>query len=275
MFDIHYHLIPNIDDGPDTIECAMAMVKISYDQGVRTIVATPHLNHPAEHRGNIEVKPDIEKEFETLRTHIQETYSDMEIYLGAEIYLSKQNLNHLDQVLFRTLNDTHYILVEFSRDLTFEELDHALQELTLLGYRPILAHAEVYKCFTNHMEDLLKLREQGILIECSAGNIVGFHQKPDKIRAVEMLRHGLVDIIASNGHNLSFNKPDLAKAYTYVTRKYGKEEAKRLFIDNPKKMLEDAIIVQPSSVIHTSKPFKKSWVLIASLLALAILTRCS
>ncbi|VDN46249.1 Tyrosine-protein phosphatase YwqE (fragment) [Petrocella atlantisensis] len=274
MFDIHYHLIPNIDDGPDTLEYAQAMVKISYDQGVRTIVATPHMNHPAEFRGNVELERDIEKEFETLRTHIQEAYPEMELYLGAEIYLSKQDLNQLDQVNIRTMNNTRYILVEFSRDFTSLELKQALNELILLGYRPILAHAEVYKCFTNHMEDLLKLREQGILIQCSADNIVGRHQKPDKLRAVEMLKHGLVDIVASNGHNLSSNRPDLAKAYTYVAKKYGTEEAGRLFIENPDTMLKDGLIEQPSRVIHTSKPIHKSWFWIASLIVLALLTRC-
>lgn len=275
MFDIHYHLIPNVDDGPDTIGCALEMVKISYDQGVRTIVATPHLYHPAEFRGEVDTKRDLHQEFEALRTRIQTSYPELEIYLGAEVYLSKEDLKHLDQVKITTMNDTRYVLVEFSRDLTFQELEHALQELTGLGYRPILAHAEVYKCFTNQMEDLLKLREQGVLIQCSAGNVLDYRKRPEKTRAIEMLRLGLVDIIASNGHNLDANRPDLAKAYTYVAKKYGAEEAERLFVENPKTMLEDGLVAQPKRDPQPAPAFKKSWVLIASIIILAIITRCS
>ena len=275
MFDIHYHIIPNIDDGPDTIGCALEMVKISYDQGVRTIVATPHLYHPAEFRGEVDIKRDLDQEFEALRTRIQASYPEMKIYLGAEVYLSKEDLKHLDQVKITTMNNTHYVLVEFSRDLTYQDLEHALQELMVLGYRPILAHAEVYKCFTDQMEDLQKLREQGVLIQCSAGNILDFRKRPEKIRAVEMLRQGLVDIIASNGHNLNANRPDLAKAYTYIARKYGSEEAERLFVENPKTMLEDGHVAQPKREPRPAQTFKKSWVLIASIIILAIITRCS
>lgn len=274
MFDIHYHLIPNMDDGPDTMECALKMVKISYDQGVKTIVATPHMNHPAEFRGRMGIEKNMLHEFEKIRTYIQTTYPDMELYLGAEVYLSKQDLKQLDQVEIRTMNNTRYVLVEFRRDITFFEMNKGLQELMVLGYRPILAHAEVYHCFTN-LDELMNLREQGVLIQCSTGNIIDIRKKPEKTRAKEMLRHGQVDIIASNGHNPIMNKPDMAKAYTYVTRKYGEEEAKRLFIENPKKMLEDGTIAQPSRVIKQSKTIKKSWVLFASLILLAILTQCS
>jgi len=275
MFDIHYHLIPNVDNGPDTIGCALEMVKISYDQGVRTIVATPHLYHPAEFRGNIDMTRDMNQEFEALRAHIQTSYPEMEIYLGAEIYLSKKDLEHLDQVKITTMNDTRYVLVEFSGDIAFTELDQALRELKKLGYHPILAHAEVYKCFTHHMEEILRLREQGILIQCSAGHVIEFRKKPEKIRTAEMLRQGLVDIIASNGHNLSTSRPDLAKAYIYIKKKYGPDEAKRLFIENPKTIIEGGIVEQPLREINFSKPINKSWILFASLIALAILTRCS
>ncbi|MDF1616970.1 tyrosine-protein phosphatase [Petrocella sp. FN5] len=275
MIDIHYHLIPNMDDGPDTIECALEMVKISYDQGVRTIVATPHLNHPAEFRGHMANDKDMLQEFEKLRTYIQTTYPDMELYLGAEVYLSKQDLSQLEQVEMRTMNKTRYVLVEFRRDIPFEEMDKGLQGLIALGYQPILAHAEVYNCFTSDMEGLLNLREQGVLIQCSAGNIIDIRQKPEKTRAKEMLRHGLVDIIASNGHNLITNKPDMTKAYTYVTKKYGAEEAKRLFEVNPKIMLADQVVPQAIRQIKPSQPINKKWIYVATIIALAILTRCT
>ncbi|MDF1616964.1 CpsB/CapC family capsule biosynthesis tyrosine phosphatase [Petrocella sp. FN5] len=270
LYDMHYHLIPGVDDGPDTPEQALDMVKTSYDQGVRGIVATPHLNHPAEFRGNKSINQDMNHDFEVIRTRIQQAYPEMEVYQGAEIYLSKKDLNHLDQVKIRTMNDTRYILVEFSRDITFVELDHGLHELMLLGYQPILAHAEVYRCFTDHMEELMKLREQGTLIQCSAGNIIDFQKRPEKIRASKMLGHGLVDMIASDGHNMDTRRPDIGQAYAYVKRKYGIEEAQRLFQVNIQTMLTDGIVPQPSRVIHKFQPKKKKVAWMASLMTIGI-----
>ncbi|VDN46225.1 putative Tyrosine-protein phosphatase YwqE [Petrocella atlantisensis] len=275
MVDIHYHLLPDVDDGPDTTECALEMVKISYDQGVRGIVATPHLNHPVQFRGRrnkeMDNKKDMEQAFETLRAHIHEAYPDMEIYLGAELYLTRKDLDHLEHVKIRTMNTTQYILVEFSRDITHIELDHGMHELVLLGYRPILAHAEVYKCYANHMEELIKLRDQGILIQCNAGNIINPQSSPEKTRATQMLEQGLIDIIASDGHNISTRRPDMAKAYTYVTKKHGAKEANRLFCENPQTMLLGGVVPQPPSRKKTLQPKHKSLVGMTSLIALALI----
>lgn len=270
LYDIHYHLIPDIDDGPAHLASTLEMVQISYDQGVRTIVATPHFNHPAQFRGNSVTKQDIDQEFETLSSRIHEMYPDMAIYLGAEVYLSRKDLNHLDQVEIRTMNGTQYVLVEFSRDITLLELDHGIHELMLLGYRPILAHAEVYKCFEHHTKELMKLREQGMLVQCSTDNILG-HQKPEQKRAIEILRHGLVDIIASDGHNTTTRRPNLASAYTYVTKKYGAEEAERLFMKNPQTILEDGVVEQPTRVVKTLQHKKISFIGMTSILAVALL----
>ncbi len=275
LYDIHYHLLPDVDDGPDTTECALEMVKISYEQGVRGIVATPHLNHPVQFRGRrnkeMDKKKDIEQAFETLRALIHGAYPDMEIHLGAELYLTRKDLDYLEHVKIRTMNGTQYVLVEFSRDITYIELDHGMHELVLLGYRPILAHAEVYKCYENKMEELKKLRDQGILIQCNAGNIIDSHLTRDKTRATQMLEQGLIDIIASDGHNISSRRPDMAKAYTYIAKKYGAEEADRLFCKNPQIMLMGGVVPQPPSRNKTLQPKHKSLIGMTSLIALGLL----
>ncbi|MCF8020010.1 MAG: hypothetical protein K9L62_11470 [Vallitaleaceae bacterium] len=279
MVDIHYHLIPDVDDGPDNMETALEMVRISYEQGVRGIVATPHMNHPVQFRSRRNKEMEIEKEkekdiehaFETLLDHVHEAYPDMEIYLGAELYLTRKDLDHLEHIKIRTMNGTQYVLVEFSRDITHTELDHGMHELVLMGYRPILAHAEVYKCYAKHMEELIKLRDQGILIQCNAGKIIDLQSTPEKTRVTQMLEQGLIDIIASDGHNISSRRPDMDKAHTYVTKKYGGQEADRLFCENPQTMLKGRVVPQPPTRSKTLQPKHKSLVGLTSLIALALI----
>ena len=42
LTDIHCHILPGVDDGADTMEEARKMLRLEYEDGVRTIIATPH-----------------------------------------------------------------------------------------------------------------------------------------------------------------------------------------------------------------------------------------
>ncbi|MCP5003292.1 MAG: tyrosine protein phosphatase, partial [Planctomycetes bacterium] len=41
MIDIHSHILPSLDDGPNTFEESIEMCKIAVNDGISTIVATP------------------------------------------------------------------------------------------------------------------------------------------------------------------------------------------------------------------------------------------
>jgi protein-tyrosine phosphatase len=43
MIDLHAHILPGLDDGAESLEESIEMSRISYQDGVRTIVATPHI----------------------------------------------------------------------------------------------------------------------------------------------------------------------------------------------------------------------------------------
>ncbi len=43
MVDIHCHILPDVDDGAESIEESLAMLEKSAAAGVEIVVATPHL----------------------------------------------------------------------------------------------------------------------------------------------------------------------------------------------------------------------------------------
>jgi len=43
VIDLHSHILFGIDDGPKVIEESIQMCRIGYQDGIRTIVATPHI----------------------------------------------------------------------------------------------------------------------------------------------------------------------------------------------------------------------------------------
>ena len=44
MVDIHCHLLPGLDDGPDTLEESLEMAEMALADGITHVVATPHSN---------------------------------------------------------------------------------------------------------------------------------------------------------------------------------------------------------------------------------------
>jgi protein-tyrosine phosphatase len=42
MIDLHCHILPGLDDGPDTLDESAAMGRIYADAGYDRVVATPH-----------------------------------------------------------------------------------------------------------------------------------------------------------------------------------------------------------------------------------------
>ena len=43
LVDIHAHLLPGIDDGPETIQETLKMARAAVASGISTVAATPHL----------------------------------------------------------------------------------------------------------------------------------------------------------------------------------------------------------------------------------------
>ena len=43
MIDVHCHILPGLDDGPKAINDALWMCSIAAEDGISTIVATPHM----------------------------------------------------------------------------------------------------------------------------------------------------------------------------------------------------------------------------------------
>ncbi|MDE3110163.1 MAG: hypothetical protein KGL02_09500, partial [Acidobacteriota bacterium] len=44
MIDIHCHILPELDDGAESLEIACAMAEMAIEDGVTHIVGTPHAN---------------------------------------------------------------------------------------------------------------------------------------------------------------------------------------------------------------------------------------
>ena len=136
-----------------------------------------------------------------------------------------------------TLNKSRYVLLEFDYN-NFVDIGNICFELKVCGYIPIIAHIERYTYVD--ASDVEEFIDSGALIQINASSVVDgifakYRKKVDKY-----LKLNLVHFVASDIH--SGRKYLLDKAYLAIKKKFGKERADKLFIENGKRVINNEII---------------------------------
>ena len=115
MTDIHSHILFDIDDGADTIEESVSMLKTAESQGIRNVFCTSH-----------SWAYDIttyNKNFDILNARLQQENINIRLYKGSELFFSDIEINIASYLkTVNTLNATDYLLLEFSTDITYDEI---------------------------------------------------------------------------------------------------------------------------------------------------------
>ena len=243
MIDIHSHIIYGVDDGPKTIEESRNLLMNAYNQGVRTIVATSH-----RRIGMFETPEDsIEKNFKSVQKLAKEIASDLTILYGSEIYYSSELMDKLEKKIIPSINGTSYVLIEFNRNITFWEIKNGLMNILRLGFTPIIAHVERYQAFDMNEDYLKEIIHMGCYTQINSSSVLKakwFNDKKKvlKKRAKYFLDRDLVHCVASDMHHQSERPSFMEEAFDFISKKYGRNKAKKLFVDNPKMIITNQII---------------------------------
>ncbi|HHW13689.1 MAG TPA: hypothetical protein GXX28_01975 [Firmicutes bacterium] len=214
FIDLHAHVLPGVDDGPQTLEEAVALLRLLQEDGVGTVVATPHVApgffwpyDPAQ----------MGERVAALRQAAAAAGVGVEILSGAEVYLSPEIIPLAQARELPTLGDSRYILVEFPRrEIPFWGFE-VLQKLQRAGYRPILAHPELNDEVRADWEVPLDLARQGILLQVDAGSLVGRWGSHVAAYALKLCAAGLVQAVASDAHSRR-RPPEMRLAWEVLER---------------------------------------------------------
>ena len=229
MIDIHNHILPNVDDGfrnlEDSINCIKELIKL----GVTDIVFTPHYESiPNRMIPNVNIKDS----FENFKKELEKNELNVNVYLGNEITLENGIIDKIKDKTCLTLNDSKYVLLELDFFAEDEEIGEIIYELGLLGYRVIIAHVERYM-YTD-LKYVEMLVNEGALIQVNAVSLTMKNAYYKKFIS-KLIKKNLLHFISSDVHQGRENK--MLEAYQIVARKFSKEVANKLFVDNPKKVL--------------------------------------
>ncbi len=251
MIDIHIHILPNFDDGPADMEASVGMGLIAAAEGFTGIISTSHGDEAA-----LEGREMMESRLDEVKRAWSNAGLSIRLELGVEIYLRPGTLDQLKFGHLWPLAGSRYVLVELPYQPWPVYADDTLFALQVAGYSPILAHPERYSAIQSDPNKMFALAERGILAQVTAGALVGDQGSALKKCADTLLRHNLVQFIATDAHSTSRRSPRIIEALKYAESVLGLDLARRLVEDNPARILShEEISLDPQPVAQRKSFF--------------------
>lgn len=203
MFDIHSHVLYDVDDGAATLDESLIMLNLAVEQGIHSVFATPHSESFLCDR-------ELALEhFQILKSH---ALPSMQLYLGCEVCCDKADpkeiLRALERGTLPTMNGTKFVLTEFPHFGNIDCAYRAVRGLIKGGWVPIIAHAERYSFLTE--EDLLRFCDMGALLQVNAYSL-GFEYDPIRQKARQLAQRRCISFLGTDMHN-TYSRPPCVTA---------------------------------------------------------------
>jgi protein-tyrosine phosphatase len=260
MIDLHSHILHGLDDGPETMDESIQMCWISYRDGVRTIVATPHTLN-GEYRNDrstilAKVKElnealtqcglrnsefgieDLQSEI-SLHSALCTPHSALKILPGADVHFSNEILHQLDQGEVTTVGDgKKFLILEFPFHTIPFGAEDVLFQLMARRITPIISHPERNLEITRRPKRYYEMIRMGCFGQVTAMSLTGGFGAKIKGFAEKLLKKRLIHLIASDAHSVDGRPPILSTAIKEAEKIIGREEAQKMVTEYPKAILE-------------------------------------
>lgn len=234
MIDLHAHILPDIDDGPASLEESIELCRAAEEDGIDTIVATPHAFHGLYHA----TRGAIFNRVAALRDRLDAAGVAIAIEPGAEISLTADLVDRIEKGEAMTLADGgKYILLELPNNILPRGIDDLLFSLRLEGMKAIISHPERNFAVRDDVDALSAIADSGHLVQLTAASLTGYFGEETYRCAVKLLESGLCHVVASDCHSLDGRPPGLSEARHRVRALAGEAEAERIFEHNPARIL--------------------------------------
>ena len=214
MIDWHSHVLPQMDDGSRSLDESVKLFGMLSEQGVNTVIATPHFY--ANDESVDEFLKRRQAAYENLSSVINGEMP--KVILGAEVsYYS--GISHLEELSKLCIEGTKLLLLE----MPFTKwTDHTVREIIELASRGdvtvIFAHIERYLDMQGE-KVFDELQKHGVIMQVNSSF---FNRKSTKRNALKLLSKGKIQLIGSDTHNVSSRPPTLDLAYNTIEKKFGK-----------------------------------------------------
>jgi len=232
MIDLHCHLLPGIDDGPATIDEALAMARLAVVNGITWAVLTPHIHH-----GRYDNTLDsITAAYLQFKAELATQCIPLGLGMAAEVRVGYEiiQLVSCGQLPFLGVMDQkNVLLVEFPHSHLPPGSEKLMGWLMDRDISPMIAHPERNKSVIRDLDRILPFVEMGCHLQVTAGSVAGDFGGLAKKRAEQMLENGWVTVLASDAHNTKSRPPALEPGRAAAAAIVGVVESWRLVRETP------------------------------------------
>jgi protein-tyrosine phosphatase len=242
MIDTHLHILPGVDDGPETIEESLTLAQALVEEGIRYAIATPHYNDEFPRRSAAEIRERV--------YHMQQELDrygiPLRLFYGHEALIKAGLLEDIQAGRLATLNGSSYLLLELWTSTWLPETEQVIFHLRSHGIIPIVAHPERYRAIQQDPHRLAALLQQGALAQLTASSLIGMQGNTIRRCAETLLKKGLIHCIASDAHGLHRRPPGVSRGLQRAMELVGQVRVSQM------------IETQPAAIISNQMPRQTS-----------------
>lgn len=208
MIDFHSHILPDVDDGSESVEESLEMLRRSYEQGVDTVFLTSHFYAYEDSMESFLSRR--ESAYMTLLKAMHECpYPLPKTLLGAEVYYFP-GMSEAYELADLALENTNCLLVEPPMDVWTSEI---LNEIEKTGENlrliPVIAHVDRYMNIFGDRSLIEQVYSRKMLAQVNASF---FYNRETAAFALELFKSGKFQLIGSDTHNTTTRPPNMGRA---------------------------------------------------------------
>lgn len=235
MIDFHSHVLPNVDDGSKSVEETFKLLEEAKEAGFDGVISTSHYMEEYYEVNVAERKVWIN----ALSENLYQKNIDLKLYLGNEIYISKNIIDFLETGKATSINNSNYVLFEFpmnSKPMDMYDIIYDMLEYKLV---PVLAHPERYSFVQKEPNLVYDLIQKGVLMQSNYGSILGMYGEKAQIIVRKLLENNMVHFLGSDVHRANSIYSKIQSSLGEIEAIVGEEKLKEISSVNPKLVVDN------------------------------------
>ncbi|MEM9656962.1 MAG: CpsB/CapC family capsule biosynthesis tyrosine phosphatase [Planctomycetota bacterium] len=240
--DVHCHCLPGLDDGPTSLGEAVGLCQALAENGLTTVVATPHQLGSYDRLNSAAV---VDRAIAEMKEELDAAGVPLELLPGGDVRVDERLLKLLDSgEVISTAGAGQHLLLELPHELYVDPLP-MIEMLAERGLQTIMTHPERHRYLAGSVGRLQTWVDEGAVLQITAGSLIGDFGRTAYNEAWRLVESGLVSLIATDAHDARRRPPRMREAIGVLSDRVGGDFARHVCIDNPLKVIGGEAIPSP------------------------------
>jgi len=244
MIDLHCHILPGVDDGPESLNESIEMCRIAVNDGISKLVCSPHYVDGKYNNDRDRIMEEVKR----LQMSLDDEDIPLTLYHGCEIRLDLNLIEKIKAGELLTINDSgRHIILELPNEALPQNIEEIISSFIFAGIVPIIGHPERNQVIRNNPGVIYRLVELGALTQLTSASLTGLFGSEIKKFSNFLLKHKLAHMLMTDAHSSKRRRPVLSEGLESLKEIVGEKAAMEMVGTIPEKILngEDIDVEYP------------------------------